>query len=119
VQFPWGTQNAVLEPGFHPRFFGEAIPFKKYLTVSFGGRSDDFSGAAPVQEIRFHDSVTANMRMTARFQLPENEEQFLPMAIAYRLSLPRQSDQLFPDTDHAGSHAELRTDVFRAGVHRR
>ncbi len=84
VQFPWGTQNAVLEPGFHPRFFGEAIPFKKYMTVSFGGLSGNFSGVAPVQEIRFHDSVTANMRMTARFQLPENEEQFLPMAIAYR-----------------------------------
>lgn len=84
VQFPWGTQNAVLQPGFHPRFFGEAIPFKKYLTVSFGGLSGDFSGVAPVQEIRFHDSVTANMRMTARFQLPENEEQFLPMAVAYR-----------------------------------
>ena len=84
VQFPWGTQNAVLEPGFHPRFFGEAIPFKKYLTVSFGGPSGDFSGSAPQQEIRFHDSVTANMRMTARFQLPETEELFLPMAIAYR-----------------------------------
>ncbi len=84
VQYPWGTQKAVLEPGFHPRFFGEAIPFKKYMTVSFGGVSSDFSGVAPVQEIRFHDSVTANMRMTARFQLPENEEWFLPMAIAYR-----------------------------------
>ena len=84
VQFPWGTQNAVLEPGFHPRFFGEAIPFKKYLTVSFGGDTNQFSGASPLQQIRFHDSVTANMRMTARFQLPENTEQFLPMAIAYR-----------------------------------
>jgi regulator of protease activity HflC (stomatin/prohibitin superfamily) len=84
VQFPWGTQNSVLEPGFHPRFFGEAIPFKKYLTVSFGGQAGDFSGVAPVQEIRFHDSVTANMRMTARFQLPASEAQFLPMAIAYR-----------------------------------
>jgi regulator of protease activity HflC (stomatin/prohibitin superfamily) len=84
VQYPWGTQKAVLQPGFHPRFFGEAIPFKKYMTVSFGGVSSDFSGVAPVQEIRFHDSVTANMRMTARFQLPEVEERFLPMAIAYR-----------------------------------
>ncbi|MCU7943870.1 MAG: hypothetical protein KZQ87_14425 [Candidatus Thiodiazotropha sp. (ex Cardiolucina cf. quadrata)] len=84
VQYPWGTQQAVLEPGFHPRFFGEAIPFKKYLTVSFGGMAGNFSGTAPVQEIRFHDSVTANMRMTARFQMPKVDEQFLPMAIAYR-----------------------------------
>ena len=78
VQYPWDTQKAVLQPGFHPRFFGEAIPFKKYLTVSFGGESGKFSGAASIQEIRFHDSVTA------RFQLPESEAQFLPMAVAYR-----------------------------------
>lgn len=86
VQYPWGTQTSVLTPGFHARFLGETIPFKKFLTVSFGGQQADdrFSGSANAQEIRFNDSVTATVRLTARFQLPENSEQFLPMAIAYR-----------------------------------
>ncbi len=85
VQYPWGTQTAVLTPGFHPRWLGETIVFKKFLTVSFGpDNNEDFSGTAPTQTIRFNDSVTADVRLTARFQLPENAEQFLPMAIAYR-----------------------------------
>lgn len=86
VQYPWGTQKAVLTPGFHTRWYGEVIPFKKFLTVAFidRGTPANFSGTAPVQEIRFHDSVTADVRMTARFQLPETEEHFLPMAVAYR-----------------------------------
>jgi regulator of protease activity HflC (stomatin/prohibitin superfamily) len=84
VQYPWGTQSAVLSPGFHTRFFGEAIPFKKFLTVSFGEDHGEFSGTAPPQMIRFNDSVTAQVRMTARFELPSAGEQFLPMAVAYR-----------------------------------
>ncbi len=86
VQYPWGTQKAVLTPGFKPRWFGEAIPFKKFLTVAFTDDGDDgkFSGAMHPQEVRFYDSVTATVEMTARFELPSSEEQFLPMAVAYR-----------------------------------
>lgn len=87
VQYPWGLQKGVLTPGFHSRIFGEVIPFKKFLTIAFldtKTNKEPFSGAAPPQEIRFHDSVTANVKMTARFELPSNEEQFLPMAVAYR-----------------------------------
>jgi regulator of protease activity HflC (stomatin/prohibitin superfamily) len=87
VQYPWGSQNSVLKPGFHPRWFGEVIPFKKYLTIAFvdpKGNNDSFSGTAPIQEIRFHDSVTATMKMTARFEMPNDEARFLPMAVAYR-----------------------------------
>lgn len=87
VQYPWGVQKAVLNPGFHARFFGEIIPFKKFVTIAFTdnkNRNSTFSGIATEQEIRFHDSVTAMVKMTARFELPNNPEQFLPMAIAYR-----------------------------------
>ena len=87
VQYPWGVQRGVLQPGFNTRFFGEVIPFKKFLTIAFVNKKTDrtpFSGIANMQEIRFHDSVTANVRMTARFELPSNPEQFLPMAVAYR-----------------------------------
>ncbi|MBV7329626.1 hypothetical protein KFU94_15550 [Chloroflexi bacterium TSY] len=86
VQYPSGTQKAVLTPGFHTRWYGEVIPFKKYLTIAFVGEEDptDFSGVRPKQSIRFNDSVTADVRMTARFQLPESEENFLGMALAFR-----------------------------------
>lgn len=87
VQYPWGLQKGVLTPGFHGRIFGEVIPFKKFLTIAFVDKKQKdapFSGVAPAQEIRFHDSVTANVKMTARFELPSNPEQFLPMAVAYR-----------------------------------
>jgi hypothetical protein len=78
-----GTQKAVLSPGFHTRFFGEAIPFKKYLTVSVGSSGEVVSGSVGLQEIRFCDSVAAQVRKTSRFELPSTEERFLKMAIAY------------------------------------
>ena len=84
VQYPWGTQKSVLNPGFHTRFFGQTIPFKKYLTVAFGSRGADFSASASTQEIRFNDSVTAQVTMTARFQLPEDPQLFHGMAVAFR-----------------------------------
>ncbi len=87
VQYPWGVQKGVTMPGFQIRWFGEVIPFKKYLTIAFVSEKTNktsFSGIAPVQEIRFNDSVTSNVKMTARFKLPDNEAQFLPMAVAYR-----------------------------------
>jgi hypothetical protein len=87
VQYPWGVQNATLQPGFHARWFGEVIPFKKFMTIVFVDKNTNrnaFSGTAAVQEIRFNDSVTANVKMTARFELTDNESQFLPMAVAYR-----------------------------------
>ncbi len=85
VQYPWGVQKAALQPGFHARWLGEVIPFKKFLTIAFvekNSHRNAFSGTAAVYEIRFNDSVTANVKMTARFELPDNESQFLPMAVA-------------------------------------
>lgn len=87
VQYPWGVQKATLQPGFHARWLGEVIPFKKFVTIAFVDQHTNrnaFSGTAAMQEIRFNDSVTANVKMTARFELPSNEAQFLPMAVAYR-----------------------------------
>ncbi|MCI5150870.1 MAG: hypothetical protein D3916_16055, partial [Candidatus Electrothrix sp. MAN1_4] len=87
VQYPWGSQSSVLQPGFQTRWFGEVIPFKKFLTIAFVDEKTNkntFSGSAPIQEIRFHDSVTATMKMTARFEMPNDDARFLPMAVAYR-----------------------------------
>jgi len=86
VQYPNGTQKAVLTPGYHVSWLGEVIPFKKYVTIAFVGAEDptNFSGVRSAQSIRFNDSVTADVRMTARFQLPEGEDLFLKMALAFR-----------------------------------
>lgn len=84
VQFPWGTQKADITPGLHAKFWGQAIPFKKYVTIGFADKSGAFSGLMPAQEVRFNDSVTANVEMTARFKLPEDEEMFRQMAVAFR-----------------------------------
>lgn len=98
VQYPSGTQKAILTPGFHMRWFGETIPFKKSLTVAFVGPEDpvDFSGMRPTQTILFNDSVKAHVRMTARFQLPENEAPFLQMALAYRTQKNLVNSSLVP-----------------------
>jgi hypothetical protein len=80
VQYPWGVQKASQQPGFHARWFGEVIPFKKFVTIAFVDKNTNrnaFSGTAAMQEIRFNDSVTANVKMTARFELPNNDSQFL------------------------------------------
>lgn len=86
VQYPSGTQTSSLTPGFHARWMGETIPFKQYLTTALGGQSEEekFSCSAPAQEIRFNDSVTATVRLTARFKLPDTPEQFQGLAIAFR-----------------------------------
>lgn len=106
VQYPWGAQKAVLTPGFHTRWGGEKIDFKKYLTVGFGQRDvADFSGSAPAQEIRFNDSVTADVQMTARFALPETPESFLAMALAYRSQTNLVHSSLIPVMQEAMRNA--------------
>ncbi|MEM7404189.1 MAG: SPFH domain-containing protein [Pseudomonadota bacterium] len=105
VQYPWGTQTAVLRPGFHMRWGGELIQFKKFLTVGFGGAGARFSGQAKAQQIRFNDSVTADMRMTARFSLPETAELFLPLAIAYRSQANLIHSSLIPIVQEAMRNA--------------
>jgi len=93
VQYPSGTQKGVLQPGYSTRWFGDVIPFKKFVTVAFLNqeematkRSDgvEFSAAASPQGIRFNDSVQSNVSMTARFELSNDPEKFLKMAVAFR-----------------------------------
>jgi len=93
VQYPLGGQDVILDPGYNQLWFGEAIGFDKIITVAFISDEElerreaagaSFAGTAPPMTIRFNDSVTASVEMTARFQLPEDPEQFREMAIANR-----------------------------------
>lgn len=99
VQYPWGKQVGVVKPGFHFRFFGETSEWKKYLSLAHSSLKKDqgaFSGVSPEQNIRFNDSVTADIRMTTRFQLPESPEQFRDLAVAFRSQQNLINASLFP-----------------------
>lgn len=90
VQYPTGTQKAVLQPGYSTRWFGDVVPFKKFVTVAFLNKEEtaadgvNFSATATPQRIRFNDSVQSQVSMTARFELSNDPERFLAMAVAYR-----------------------------------
>lgn len=84
VQYPDGTQKAILEPGFRLKYLGRVQEYEQSLKVSFGVRVNGVSfGDMRGQKVQFNDSVTANVRMEAVFQLPLDENQFLRMANAY------------------------------------
>lgn len=89
VQYPTGTQTTVLDPGYHAKWWGDLIAFKKVITIKFAGqknetRGDDTTGFEPVIPIRFNDSVMANVSLATRFRLPEDPELFKKMALDYR-----------------------------------
>lgn len=90
VQYPTGTQIAELRPGYHLKWWGEVVPWKKVVTVKFvtaeEKRQDNqtYSGNRTVIPVRFNDAVKADIALSARFRLPENQEQFMKMALEFR-----------------------------------
>ena len=90
VQYPNGTQIAELTPGFHFKWWGQAIPWKKVVTVKFisdeNKKQDNqnYSGIRTTIPVRFNDAVKADMSLSARFRLPEDSGLFLKMALEFR-----------------------------------
>lgn len=87
VQYPTGSQKSVLEPGYHARFFGNLLPFKKVITVKFSKNLQEghkFSAQEIPIEIRFNDAVTATVELAARFRIPEDPIKFKALAIDFR-----------------------------------
>ena len=90
VQYPTGKQIAELRPGFHLKWWGQAVPFKKVLTVKFLSDEDkkqdqqSYSGLRNSIPVRFNDAVKAEMGLSARFRMPEDQERFLKMALEFR-----------------------------------
>ena len=97
VQYPTGTQIGETTPGYHFKFWGSAIPFKKFITVKAArGKDASVSASIPPIQARFTDAVVADVEVTARFQLPTATDKFLEMALAYRTQDNLENSTLIP-----------------------
>src|SRR5262245_7824912 len=80
VQYPWGPQKVVMEPGLHPLFFGRALAFKKVVTVRLTDDKEADSDTATDTDnsvaVRWNDSVRGNVSCASRFRLPEDPALF-------------------------------------------
>lgn len=90
VQYPNGKQIAELRPGYHLKWWGEVVPWKKVVTVKFVSTeekkqdSQSYSGNRTTIPVRFNDAVKADLALSARFRLPENPTLFMKMALEFR-----------------------------------
>ena len=84
VQYIWGTQKVVMEPGPHLKFWGNLIKFKKVVTIKQSKNTGNASRSLPSIGVRFNDSVTAKVSVTTRFQMPSDPAKFKAIALEYR-----------------------------------
>ncbi len=87
VQYPTGTQVAVLDPGYSLKLYGNVIGWKKVLTIRNNSKVDKketSSGMGPHIPVRFNDAVTADVGTAIRFRLPSDETKFIKMAVDFR-----------------------------------
>ncbi|HEX2679113.1 MAG TPA: SPFH domain-containing protein [Polyangiales bacterium] len=102
VQFPWGTQTAVLSPGIHPLWWGDVLAFKKVVTVRFTEDKEGESDTATQHDnsvlVRFNDSVRGNISCATRFRLPEDPRRFAQLALDFRSQENLVQSSLVPVT---------------------
>lgn len=97
VQYPTGTQVGETTPGYHLKYWGSATPWNKFIPVKADEEENpNISADIDPIEGRFTDSVTANISVTALFQLPVIEKDFLSMAVAFRTQENLENTTLIP-----------------------
>ncbi|REE02141.1 SPFH domain-containing protein [Marinoscillum furvescens] len=85
--YPTGNTDVVMNQGIKFRGFAKVISWQKYIDVKVvdsGESSKEIEGAMKPIPIRFIDQVTAEVRLSGRFQLPTVPEDFIALAIKYR-----------------------------------
>ena len=87
VVYPNGKKTAIMSEGIKFRGFAQITPWQKFIDVkvtSNGEDTDDIEGKMEPIPIRFIDQVTATTRLSTRFQLPADKQEFIELAIEFR-----------------------------------
>jgi len=88
--YPTGRMSAVMEQGIKWRGFSKIDKWQKFIDVkvvadkSDGSDLEELEGIMHPIPIRFIDQVTAQGYVSLRFQLPEDDEAFVKLAVKYR-----------------------------------
>lgn len=87
--YPTGKMDAVMVQGIKWRGFAKIDPWQKYIDVKAIGEDieydkDELEGVMTPVDIRFIDQVTAKGYISTRFQLPEDKQSFIDMAVKFR-----------------------------------
>lgn len=85
--YPTGKSDVVMNQGIKFRGFAKIVPWQKYIDVKVVDKGDqvkDIEGVMQPIPIRFIDQVTAEVKISGRFQLPKVKEDFITLAIKYR-----------------------------------
>lgn len=85
--YPTGHSDVVMNQGIKWRGFAKVVPWQKYIDVKVVHEDDnlkDIEGLMNPIPIRFIDQVTAEVKISGRFQLPTDENDFITLAIKYR-----------------------------------
>jgi regulator of protease activity HflC (stomatin/prohibitin superfamily) len=87
--FPTGKMSAVIEQGIKWRGLAKIDEWQKYIDVKVVSEEtesdvDELEGVMSPIPIRFIDQVTAKGHVSLRFQLPNDGESFIKLAVKYR-----------------------------------
>lgn len=89
--YPTGKMSAVMEQGIKWRGFAKIDKWQKYIDVKVIGYNEEtesdleeLEGIMNPVPIRFIDQVTAEGHVSLRFQIPQDEESFINLAVKYR-----------------------------------
>lgn len=87
--FPTGKMSAVMEQGIKWRGFAKIDEWQKYIDVKVVSKETEsdikeLEGVMSPIPIRFIDQVTANGHVSLRFQLPNDGESFIKLAVKFR-----------------------------------
>jgi hypothetical protein len=87
VIYPTGHKTAVMTEGIKWRGFAQIIPWQKFIDVKVVDPDEDIDEIEGVMDaipIRFIDQVTAKTKLSTRFQLPNDVDSFIDLAIEFR-----------------------------------
>lgn len=85
--YPTGNVDAITSQGIKWRGFAKITPWQKYIDVKVVTDEEsvkDIEGVMSPIPIRFIDQVTAQVKISGRFQLPTDTESFIKLAIKFR-----------------------------------